>query len=515
MLEDASSPRWATWLALAVAQLGALLLLLEVVRAPIDGEWYERQALVQAQIEKAMRSGDLFRGGTYNLTSPPVLFEGPLFQGAVCATASFLDADALVVARCLNIALFFASLWTFLALSRALGFGEVRVALAGVLVCASPLLLHYQSVPLSDGLAIFSSLLALWGYVRLADLRSSTSRFTAWAALIVGGVAAAFVKCTVGIPAAGAAAAHAWSGGRWRTGAALPLASFAAVSVVGLIAHLWMRAHVNAGAPILNESASWLFGSLEERFTPSSWRALARPLLELVLPTPLALLAVAGCVALLIRRGADPARAVLLGWGFASGAYLLVFFPLHVKHSYYLLPFVFPAAACAAAVLPAGELVARRTRPRGGFASAGLLSASAAAGAVFAGSIGLAELRSSFTAQERARGAWIQASTEPRDFVIYLTKENLPFHDHPLYVAHRDGVPIALRLLEIHGLESIYSIFLARMLDAAGRAKYRRICIYAPAELVAPTEELLGDVPQLDLLRSRVHGDLYVYRLQP
>ncbi|MBK9383367.1 MAG: hypothetical protein IPN34_00880 [Planctomycetes bacterium] len=485
--------------------------MLETQEAPIDGDHYGRQALVMAQIEKSLSTGDLLRAGTYNRAMPPLLFEGPLYQGVVGAITALAGAEALVVARSVNVVLFYATLWTFLALLRALGFGEVRVVFAGVLVCGSPLLLHYQSVPLSDGSAVFCSLIALLGYARLVEGRSSGTGRWAWMALLLGSALAAFVKCTVAIPVAGAVAAHAIGGRRLTRDAARPLLGFVSASAIGLALHLLLRSRVNAGLSIPNESTAWLFGSLGDRFSLATWSALLPSRLELLLPFPAALLSIGGYVVLVIRRGADPARSLLLGWGFACVAYGLVFFPLHVLHAYYQLPFVLPAAACAAALLPARVRAAWRRRAW----AAATLSVALVVSATASGKHTLAKLRMPFAATERARGTWLRTSTHERDFLVYLTPMDFDHNDHLLYSARRDGYLLGMGVLERYGLEAFYSIAAGHLFDGAGRPKYRRLCVFAPLNLAPRAAALLREVPQLEVRRNGELGDLYLYPLGP
>lgn len=182
----------------AAILLPAVLIMVCSIPAPIHGNFYFRQAHVAANIEKYLEQGLSLRPATYNRDVPYSLFDFPAYQLVVAELARLLGSDPLVTARVVSIGLFVSTFFLvdellFLELAE-----NVHTLLAVLFFTYAPLNFFYFQTPLVDCLAIFASLLSLYGFMRWDE--SKSGRLKWWLVMTASGVLSTLVKNPVYLP---------------------------------------------------------------------------------------------------------------------------------------------------------------------------------------------------------------------------------------------------------------------------------------------------------------------------
>jgi hypothetical protein len=161
------APAWTNRrlaLAKACILLPAVAIMATGLSAPIQGNFYFRQAHVAATIEKYVAHGLSLRPATYNFDIPYLLFDFP--ELAVAGVCRVFGTDPLVTARLLSIGLFILSFFVVDRLLAGGSTGTVHTLLASLFFAWAPLNLFYFQTPLPDCLAISASLISPYAFLR-------------------------------------------------------------------------------------------------------------------------------------------------------------------------------------------------------------------------------------------------------------------------------------------------------------------------------------------------------------
>ncbi len=362
-----TSPRRALLIAapvFALALLLAFLLRMPHLRGPLDDPHSWRQC------ETSEVTRGFVRGGI-DLLAPQVswlgahrtlVFEFPLPEAMAAAIGRSAGFDPLwdrLVALGFTV---IATFYLFLATREIAGPDVARVAT--VLFAFVPLLQFYSRAAHVDPCALAGAHGLLFHALRAARGGGATHMI---AGAVMGSMAA-MVKGPYLAPVLGPLVFLLARGdSRGRLAGALPVV----ISAIVFIAWRRQVSAINSLAPDWSwlpgyykevDPWWWYVGAWADRFDPGAWRTLAQRL-TLEVATPLG--ALVGLIALVRRPlpGTPPgARAALVFWLLATAAYLLVFFPLNVRHNYYQLPFAAPVAVAMGLgiVAVAGESQGRR-----------------------------------------------------------------------------------------------------------------------------------------------------------
>lgn len=351
-------------LAISSIALSAALL------AGLNGNHVLRQSDAYSQILGILGRNGI--QGLRNFLGQPRIYDIPLYQYAVAGLTRLFDADPLVTARLLNIALWAVFLlFSFRIAERAArGAGKYVV----FLLATSPLFIHYFSTPLPDLLALTACAAGLWHI----DARPPRRRALGLLLLLVGTV--------IKSPVAFVFAVHHLSRRlpelrRGRERLAFDLLAALSLAAAAVLAELARGAIVDfEPASLFAQDPAWYFGPLGMRaqgdfWATFAWRTAGMPYVNGAFGATLGLVTLATLLALLRSRslGAGTARelvaagaAILAGW--------LVFSNVFRIHDYYQLPttvFVFLFHAVLLARLE-DRLRARTLRASGAAVAAAL-----------------------------------------------------------------------------------------------------------------------------------------------
>jgi len=485
-------------LAKACILLPAVAVMARDLSAPIQGNFYFRQAHVAANIEKYVAQGLSLKPATYNFDIPYSLFDFPAYELAVAGVCRLLGTDPLVTARLASIGLFVLS---FLVVDRLLAggsMGTVHTLLALLFFAWAPLNLFYFQTPLPDCLAISASLISLYAFLRWDEAGDRKW----WLLMTASGVLSTLVKDPVYLPVSLGIVACLLARRGLRS-LARPEVLLYGASIAGAVILFKLYSNsVNGTSGFLSDTeAREYLGPLVDRLDPGSWaRILKVPTLQILNPLAVGL-AVWGVVAY-SRRSRSPHKPLFLGTLAGGVTTVLVFFNRYTWHNYYFMPLVFPMAFFAGAGaqslcdLAAGLGDSHPVPAR-------LLSHSPWLIVVFTlwrAAATLPALAWTPTDWIAANGKWIQEHSGARDFVVYLldSEDGRDWNAVFLYFARRDGYNLTRPRVKRKVLANVYARY------ASG---YQRFLIFCPEPLVwlAPRLESFG----ARLLEAGPRGRLY------
>jgi len=229
-----------------------------------------------------------------------------------------------------------------------------------------------------------------------------------------------------------------------------------AVPIVLFLGWHFYAGSVNAKAPDYSylpgyfrfvDMGWWYFGTIAERFHGVNWRIIGSRLLYEVTTPYGAILCVAGFIAYILKRRQE--RFILL-WLLGAILYLVLFFPLNVRHDYYQIPFLALASFfIAESICVILELPIRRQWIRPVLALLLLTSL----------------FWQSWTFSNRvyyhvdwlriAAGRLIEENTKAKDLVLTIAADSDPRDPRLLYAARRHGFSVAEMHLNQEILENL------------------------------------------------------------
>jgi hypothetical protein len=436
-----------------VILLGALLVLLRGLHAPIDGEHYFRQTHVEANIERFVSRGISLRPTTYNYDAPLALFDFPAYEVIVAAVCRVFGTPPLETSRLLNVLFFVLSFAAVNHLLERTGVRPVACLATLFFFAFSPLNLYFMGNPLPDPLAVCAALGSLVAFV--AWDRSGGS--AAFAAFCLLGILSTLVKNPVYLGIAVALPVYVWL----RRG----LVGFARVSLWALLIVLSVvvfKVYSNAvnDVPVFmtSDEAGQYFGEFSQRFDLWRWESVLRNLSKALNPLALSL-ALLGIPFYAASRSRAPYRGLYMGLSAGCAVTVLVFFSRFTWHDYYHLPLVFPLAFFA------GDCADRLRRRLGRrpFAQAAFLVALGVA-SLFLSRGGYLRFVSGLKPGQTTKGlqvagSWIRDRTDPGDFVVYVVDDHENWNPAYLYFAKRDGFNLHLHGLSRKALGQLRSKF--------------------------------------------------------
>ena len=354
-------------LALAIAILYAGRVLVHSLPQPLLDLHSFRQTQTALTVYWMVHGGPWLAYETPVLGAPwSIPFEFPIYQWAVSLLAAAgIPIDA--AGRIISFAFYVATLWPLAVLFRAVGLNRIAFLSTSILFMTAPLYLYWSRAFLVESCALFFSCLAL---ALLASFLRDREPLVAFAATIAG-LIATLAKATT-FPAfavLGGCLILLDLGARFRT---TPLqVLLKQVVIAGLIITLpmvigyaWVYYSdqvklANDFGTLLTSAnlAAWTFGSLQQRFSTTLWKATIenRVLPDLFGYTMLLAFVIAGTA---LTRARYALGALLAVIGFLVP--FLVFTNLHIIHNYY--QYANGIFALAAVGIGLGSLVEGRQR---------------------------------------------------------------------------------------------------------------------------------------------------------
>ena len=452
------------------------------VSNPLLGEHTFRQSMVASNIEAFVAKGNSLVPALPNKDHSTTLFDFPFYQWLAAAVGKLTGLSAAESGRIVNLALFAL---TFLLLDDVMARTSVTAPqrmFSLALFAFAPLTLFDYSALFPDVLAIALSIASLGAYLRSEEATRPARRYGWFLAVIGFSVTCLFIKNPVYLPVMSAIVVQRWASKGWRSVCSRDLVLLGTTSVATIITFKIVSAHINGSELFAAWERYWFFSNWADRTAPDHYVVLAKWIGSRIL-NPLTLVCAAGGVGLLWHSH-HPYRGLYVGW---LGGCLLVtaiFFNLHWRHDYYLLPFVFPLA------FPVGYLLGslwdklQRSESTRTLRVVGLLALAAVSG-VFSWTY--YQKMTPAPIEPLENGRWIQSHTGKGDFVIYVLAQ-YTWAPTYLYFAKRDGFNLSVANLSLSHVEEIRRTY---------GSKYRTLYLYVPHEL----EDQVGAMPALHAVR--------------
>lgn len=444
----------------------------------VDGDHYWRQAHVVANVDKMLANGVFATPSAWNHDLFLHFYDLPVFQALVTVLVRLTGAVPAAVAEWCNVAALAVLLLATWRIGERLALPPRATTLALALLALAPLGRFWFSAPTIDPFVVTISVVSFAAYfeLRTADATARRRRGFATALWLGAAFVATASKSPVQLPVAlTVVAIELREGGLaalWRPRVvAFGVTSLAAL---GLFFTLSARANATAiGWPDRATELAWYFGSGAERLSLAPHTTIVARIAKQVLSIPIALVALVGAFA--ARRWPLPPRArdTVLVFCLAAVLTSLLFLHVNVVHGYYQLPCLVPLALLGGTTT---DLALRWLGARAGrwpLIVTGSALALLLAAALWSSERYLARLTAPSTATFRTAGAFVQAHTTGRDFVLYARPEP---DDNPvcLYYAQRDGA-------NVHG--ALDPARLAATWRPHAAARGRRLVLFVPADV--------------------------------